>query len=584
MTDLVSLSDIQAQLQAQAETRLLLADAYRIAQQTQATYETDRAAKDATIADQAAQVNALNTLNANQATTITGLTTDKAALTNTVATLTAQVATLTQSNTSEAAEIAGDNATIAALRVQVADLSPDVTVTVGTTPVVSRFEPSVTWADNPPIYGTPAWTAISAKAATLYGAQSTHIFPFGLQEPWSKYNSAPANPAPTSGISLGVNTDGTWQTAPWTLTGALTAMSGATKHMKLYGAPWWMRHKVTPTGLVDCNNTDMYSAVGRVKPSRLNDYLALIDATVTVALKAGVRYFSVWNELKGYLDNGPADMSMNPGSSTVGMGYGYFYKRVTETVDLVAARMGITGVKVGGAYVVQRGRSTSASATTAVSGAWGWLDKGGYDAVEQFMANVIANNLRLDFISVDGADYNKGLATDGSAKPSDWYAADDWVNGQRYHDIHMWLSKWGKPIIWDEYYRYAAKTIYADVAMRDAYDAVLVADFFRTCALDNVQWAFAWTPFSINFNGNRVPGQFDATGQLTPYGNMTAQFRKTFPAGTNVYPLSVSNSSVDGLANDTTMWLYNKTAAPLKVALGVDVYELAAYQLRAVSR
>jgi hypothetical protein len=51
MTDLVSLTDIATQLQQLAETRLPLADAYRIAQQMQATYEADRAAKDATIAD-----------------------------------------------------------------------------------------------------------------------------------------------------------------------------------------------------------------------------------------------------------------------------------------------------------------------------------------------------------------------------------------------------------------------------------------------------------------------------------------------------------------------------------------------------
>lgn len=527
MTDLVSLADLQAQLQAESETRLLLDDAYRIAEQMQVTYEADRASKDATIADQATQIDELTAL--------------------------------------------------------ITDLAPDVTVTIGTTPVVSRFEPSITWANNPPIYGTSAWTTISSKAASLYGVESTHIFPFGSQEPWSKYMTAPTYPAPVSGISLGVNPDGTWSKGAWTLTGALMAMSG-TKHMKIYGAPWWMRHKATKSGLVDCTKADMYSDVGRVKPSRLNDFLALVDAVVTVALEAGVLYFSVWNELKGYLDNGPADVSMNPGNATTPMGYGYLYKRVTEKIYEVAARMGITGVKVGGAYVVLRARSSTANATTDVSGEWGWLDKVGYDAVEQFMENVIANNLHFpDFVSVDGADYNKGLPTDGSTKPSDWYAADDFVNGQRYHDIHLWLKKYNVPIVWDEYYRYAVKTIYTDVTMRDAYDAVLVADFFHWCALDGVQWAFAWTPYSINFNGSRVPGQFYTSGQLTPYGQMTEQFRSTFPAGTNVYPLSGSNS-VDGLASDTNVWLYNKTASPLKVALTNDVYELASYQLRVVSR
>jgi chromosome segregation ATPase len=96
MTDLVSLTDIATQLQQLAETRLPLADAYRIAQQTQATYEADRAAKDATIDNLTQQVTTLTNQTQAQGVTLANLTTDKAVLTDSVNSLNTQVASLTQ--------------------------------------------------------------------------------------------------------------------------------------------------------------------------------------------------------------------------------------------------------------------------------------------------------------------------------------------------------------------------------------------------------------------------------------------------------------------------------------------------------
>jgi hypothetical protein len=506
----------------------------------------------------------------------------------------------------------------------------DVAITVTSTTLVAStlMEPSISWvSSNPVSFDRPGWPNTMTNGRPMFSAQSTHIFPFGLGDPWgpvggTSYTSVPSNPAPTSELDFGTTAQS------WFLNGALTDMtnfsSTGPKHMKVYGGCWWMKHTVGVGNVItDLTPADHDSPNGRMKYSRMPDWLYMVRTAAKIAMTYGVRWFSIWNELKGYLDTGTADMSMNSGAPVGGidqpMGYCYFYKKTSEEILLAQADLkalydstgGAQGVnvlnsdiKIGGPYCTIRGRSTTAGAVSAsnpyasllYARPWGYMAQATYTPLETFLTNVAAQSLRFDFLSVDGADYNQGIATDGSAVPADWSAADDWDNGRRWYDWHSYfaatLTAHGlgtKAVVWDEYYRYPVKEIYQAGQTRDDHDAAITADFFRACLLGNVKWPFAWGPWPINFpgaNASRVPellsnATTSAGSQPTLYGGVAAMYKANFPPGTVI---KVSNTSDDTkvltLANTTDCVVINKTNGPLGVAVnGGTVHTMRPYEV-----
>jgi len=463
------------------------------------------------------------------------------------------------------------------------DPPPAVDVEITITPTqaaLSQLQLGVTWVTSSPVtFDRQNWPNVKINGPSMFGHQSIHIFPFGLSEPWSGLNEEPTNPAPTSSLNFGTTSQS------HLLNGALTDMRSFSAsepiHMKLYGACWWMKHRVAADGsITNCTVADKYSSEGRVKNSRLPDFLYMIKEVAKLGMSYGVRWFSFWNELKGYVATSVSDVSMNSGAGDTAMGYGYLYQQACEAVLQAADDMGIarTQIKMGAPYNTLRGRSSTAAAVGSgnpyaqylYARPWGWMDNTGYNAIETFLNNVVAHNLRFDFLSVDGADFNKGLATDGSTVPGDWYAANDWDNGLHYHDWHLWLKATmaarglvNKPIVWDEFYRYAVKTVYPNGETRDAYDAALCADFLRWCVLDEVKWPQAWGPFAIQFNNGRCPGLLtgentSAGGKPTPYGRVAELFKLHFPPGTSVKTSTTSDNTLLTVPNATHCIVINK--------------------------
>lgn len=488
------------------------------------------------------------------------------------------------------------------------DPEVDAEITVTATQIrVSETEPAVTWINSGPVtFDQPGWPNVMTNGRTMYGAQSLHIYPFGLTDPWSAYTSVPSNPAPTSGITLGTTSQS------WLFRGALTDMenfsASGNKHVKLYGAPWWMKHRVANNGTVtDMTSADMYSDEGRVKYSRLPDWIALVKAVARVSMDNPftVYWYSVWNELKGYFDGGVWNVSMNSGIGDTPMGYSFFYQQTSQAVLEVADELGIprTNIKIGGPYNVLRGRSTTASAVSAsnpyaqylYNRPWGYMDQNDYLAIKSFLDHVVAQSLRFDFMSVDGSDYNRPLSGN-PPDPSGWPATDDWNNGLRWHDWHQWLyaemaarGLTNRTITWEEYYRFAVKIIYPNGTTRDNYDAALCSDFFRWCVLDGVKWPMAWGPYSITMNGSRIPAQLTsgstaAGGQLTAYGNATALFKTHFSPGTSIRSSSSNSSNVLTLANPTHCLLISKINASQTFRInGGTIQTLGPYEVAAIS-
>jgi hypothetical protein len=482
----------------------------------------------------------------------------------------------------------------------------DVAVTVTSTPVaVSQMSPAVTWVTKPSVFGMASWPNIQTNGRTMWGGQSMHIFPFSFLEPWGEMDVAPANPAPTTNLNFGTTSE------YGKFTGGLQKMQDIStpdtiaKHVKVYGATWWMKHFVTSSGVTDLTNAQKYDNNSRVKFPRIGDYQVMLQEAAKIAIRDwGVRWFSIWNENKGYQIGNVIDMSMNAGTATTGMGYSYFYKQASDSILAAATAVGVStsSIKIGGPYTVIRGRNATGTAVIAsnpyadvlYNRPWGYMDSIGYTAVETFLNNVVSQGLRLDFLSVDGADYNKDAPTVNPV-PTDYIAADDWDNGLRWHDWHQWLNRsltnrgmGGLPIIWDECYRYPIKNIYANGTTRDNYDAALIAVFYRWCVLDGVKWPIAWGPFSIDFNGHRVPELLTSVnttsgGQMTPYGTVAALFHTHFPPGTSVKTSVVSDGTLLTIANATYCIVGNKAPSVQTVVINggavhtMQPYEVAAY-------
>jgi hypothetical protein len=547
--ELVSLADIYKQLQAAGETLVPLEDAFRIVQETVAVYEADRAKSAAVIEEQAAQ--------------------------------------------------------IVALESKVASLTPDVTMVVGSEGVLSRFAPALTWCSNPNTWRQAGWANAKANIGSMVGSQSTHYHPFGNNVAWQWDGTGTISPAPNN--LYGETTSGGTMAkpAPNSFVGSLRAMrevdAGGPLHIKIFMAEWFMKHQVQMDG--SCANltyADRFNAEkGRVKQPSLPQWKALVTATCRIAFAApyNVRYVSVWNELKQFWDNvkGRYDMTYNAGSETTPMGFVYFYEQTVQAILDAAAALGIaeSEIKVGGPYPPLRARGKADGSVVPIGHAlrdrpWGSADRHSVAAVETFLTEVKNRKLKLDFISVDGADGNK----DGV-----YPAADDFVNGQRWHDWHAWiraeLAERGLdptlPIIWDEWYRKPVVNPPAGTqAESQAYWTALKADTFCTMVLDGVMWPMSWGPAPIEGDGDCGSMLTDTSlasgGAVAPFGELCQFFKQHFGPGVTVYPLLASDGSVGGLTSKDMALLVNKTATPRRVAMGGGMALVDAYEWRGVMR
>jgi hypothetical protein len=583
MTDLVSLSDIQSQLQAQAETRLLLSDAYRLAQQVVATYEADRAARAQEVADLNTNIVVLgNTIVADDAE-ITGLKSSIDVLDDKVTSLQGQVVTLTQRCATLDSSLSTANTALYTTGAQLAALTPDVTVTVGASGVVSRTVPAVSYVEQKPVWTLPAWSAMKPNLAQAAGAHKVHIYPFGTLDP---------QPDPTKPIDLVASG----------LANAFAKLKDISATapiiLTLYGATWRMKQTLYNGVITDLTSAQAYDDAGRVKYSQLPNWLALVDAAVALAAGNGIRDFECWNELKGYYDVYPHkgqtwDASMNPGNTATNpvMGYSYFYQQTANQVIATMARLGYarTSYRIGAPYMLMNSQGVadadSVSSTHPLyqyRTQWGYLDKEGDNALKQFLSNVQTYSLPLDTLLIDATTWN----TD-----EQYPTADPFDLTRKYGDliayIRSLLPTYGlpadMPIDFSELYALPQPPL-RTTGSADMI-ASMTADILAKCLLNRVRYPILWGPTAagVGGTGGSNAGIVASDGTLQRVGQVTKLFKDNLAPGVTVYPLQSSDKGVDGLAWGNGAILFNKTAQPRKVAFGGDVYQLAPYAVRAVS-
>ena len=228
----------------------------------------------------------------------------------------------------------------------------------------SQFAPGITHVDNSLDYlsGTNSLAAIQNASALLRKSvtyQNTPIMGWGLPDPWPD----PSASEPSNWSALDARLQ-------------LIANTGGVAVLTLCEAPWWMKGQLQPNGTTlaltqaDEWSTRAYSS--RILDDEMGAWLHLVQRVAEryMAPPYNVRYFQVWNELKGYYNPVTNDYDYttsagHPGTPSATHGYTYMYNLVYGRLMSVADSLGIarSDVQVGGPYPVM---DTWSSRTRAI--------------------------------------------------------------------------------------------------------------------------------------------------------------------------------------------------------------------------
>jgi hypothetical protein len=206
----------------------------------------------------------------------------------------------------------------------------------------------------------------------------------------------------------------------------------------------------------------------------------------------------------------------------------------------------------------------------------------GDNALREFLSNAQTQSISFDALGLDLATGN----SDGvyaTADPFDLVAKF----GHYLSYVRGLLPTYGfsadMPIDFCELYP-MPQPQYRD-ANSEALRAAVWADCLRQCVLGRVRYPIMWGAIApVNAAFDNLGGLIAADGTLQKTGEVFRLYRDNFGPGTTVYPLVASDSSISGLYSDNVAVMINRTNAARKVALANDVYELAAYDVRAVLR
>ena len=445
------------------------------------------------------------------------------------------------------------------------------------TPInTSAFSPGITHVDNTLTpYGNDA-TAVSNVKSLIRGAipyEATSIMAWGIDDPWPD----PSQPEPTNWATL----DSRIQ---------LIQQTGGIPVLTLAEAPWWMKGQLQADGTTrQLTQADEWSGIAyssRILDNKMSAWVHLVQRVAEryMAPPYNVRYFQVWNELKGYYNpstnnydytNSPGD----PSGPYAEHGYTYMYNQVYQKLMDVAHELHVsqTSVKVGGPYVVMDTWSTThQSNPSSITKAYGTFDQRPLDVIQYWLQHKIG----AGFITLDGGNNNKDNIN----------LADPFTASEKFADVTDWVRSLDNtiypgattlPVWWAEWY--AAP--YTDTANNSYNNAV------KTYAMIELLKVGGAVPFSWGGTGEGTQssglwtttsmGVWTSTrGQALPWYYSYKDFRNDFPAGTLLYNTTISvPSSVAALASSNMLMLVNKTASNVAVDADGTLLTLTPYQV-----
>jgi hypothetical protein len=456
-------------------------------------------------------------------------------------------------------------------------LIPDVTVKINnsTSTGISQFSPGFTHVDQGLDYplGSNNLSAINRAKALIKQAfpyEDTPIMAWGAPDPWSN----PDQPEPTNWKYL----DGRLQ---------LIADTKGIPVITLSEAPWWMKGQLQADGTTRLlSSSDEWSDIGyssRILDNQMDAWLHLVQRVAEryMAPPYNVRYFQVWNELKGYYNPGTNayDYNASPGNpndSTATHGYTYMYNQVYKRLMQVANELHIAknSIKVGGPYVsMDTWASPHQSQLSTISKAYGIYDERSIDVVLYWLQHKVG----AGFITLDSGDANKDNVN----------TADPFTASERFADMTQWLRSLDPnrypgattlPVWFAEWYAMP----YGNTPNND-YNNVIKAYAMIKFLQAGGSVAFSWGWAS---NGPSDTNIWTATNQaeggrpLPVYYSYKA-FKDYFGPGTRIYQTTVSDpESIAALASSNHVMVINKTTRNINVGINNKVVvRLKSYQV-----
>lgn len=321
-------------------------------------------------------------------------------------------------------------------------------------------------------------------------------------------------------------------------------------------APDWM--KGGRPGTTDWNKIDVAPT-----PDHYADFAALARQ---VALRyPDVRYYQVWNELKGFWNSAT--------NTWDAAGYTKLYNMVYDALKSVNPR-----IQVGGPYVpIDSWADKGAGGWPARDRAlynqrWGTIDQRSLDVISYWLAHK------------HGADF---IALDADNTPRDAPLADPLVGNEKFVAIMAWLRRQPHggatlPIWWSEWYADSS----ADTNL--PYSTAIMAEGLVRTLRGGAAAVLIWGPQG-NAAGISFPvGLFTDTqerdgGKATALYPVLEAFRDDFGPGTRLYEATSSSPDVRVLASATTALLIDTRPVAIPVTVNGIPVGLGPYGVRVVT-
>ncbi|MFK4103690.1 xylan 1,4-beta-xylosidase [Streptomyces sp. NPDC019531] len=338
--------------------------------------------------------------------------------------------------------------------------------------------------------------------------------------------------------------------------------SGSTPVITLCCAPDWMKG-----GKAGVNNTDWSQAALETapEPAHFKDYAAL---AATVAKRyPDVSHFIVWNEFKGFWNDGKARWDYE--------GYTQLYNLVYKALKKVNPK-----IMVGGPYLVMDSVDPrSGDASTTFKGAWGAMDQRILDAFDYWNKNKVG----ADFVVVDGSSYTN----DDEMLPNEFAATD------KFTAVSRWVRQQtgNLPLWWAEYYVEPADSRDEREGWSENRRVAVQAAGMIALAKGGTTSAFYWNP--ENEKGTDcagclwTPTSSGSGGQKLPMFDLVSRFGEAFAPGSTYRDVSIAADDVPNvrvLATDSTVLVVNTLNRQISADIDGKKFAMQAYEVKWLTR
>ncbi|MZD05686.1 xylan 1,4-beta-xylosidase [Streptomyces sp. SID5785] len=339
--------------------------------------------------------------------------------------------------------------------------------------------------------------------------------------------------------------------------------SGGTPVVTLCCAPDWMKGGRSGVDSTDWSKASLEKAPD---PEHFQDFA---DLAVTVAKRyPDVRHFIVWNEFKGFWNDGESRWDYE--------GYTKLYNLVYKALKKVDK-----DIMVGGPYLVMDSLDPKQTEGTSdeVKGAWGRMDQRIVDAFDYWNAH----RAGADFVVVDGSSYTN----DDELLPDEFGATD------KLTAVSRWIERQtdGLPLWWAEYYVEPADSKDERQGWSEPHRVAVQAAGLIALARGGATSGFYWNP--EDEKGASCAGCLwrptdrASGGAALPMFGLVSRFDEEFGPGTTYEKVDVApddRPNVRVLADDKAVLVVNTLNRAIDAKIDGKRFQMQGYEVKWLRR